>query len=180
MIPSIVKNVRQLSVVLLAAGIMSACSTTPKQEPEPVTPVAVAKPVKPLAVKPLELTQTPRGPMITLDDVLFDFEKDSLRPEARSIARQAAQWLKKNPDRVAVVQGHTDHTGPSEFNQILSERRAQAIRAALLDEGVPYSRIRVKGFGMTRPVASNNTREGRQANRRVEIVFTQAKRRLAS
>ena len=172
---SIVKNARLLSAALLAAGIMSACSTTPKQEPEPIPPVAAAEPVK-----PLELTQTPRGPMITLDDVLFDFEEDSLRPEARSIARQAAQWLKKNPDRIAVVQGHTDHTGPSEFNQSLSERRAQAIRAALLDEGVPYSRIRVKGFGMTRPVASNDTREGRQANRRVEIVFTQAKRRLAS
>ena len=175
MLISITKNARRLSAVLLAAGIMSACSTTPKQQPEPIAPVVAAKPVK-----PLELTETPRGPMITLDDVLFDFEQDTLRPEARSIARQAAQWLKKNPDRVAVVEGHTDHTGPSEFNQSLSERRAQAIRAALLEEGVPSSRIRAKGFGMTRPVASNNTREGRQANRRVEIVFTEASGKLAS
>ena len=175
MISSIIKSARLLSVALLAAGIMSACSSTPRQETEPVPPVAVAKPVK-----PLELTQTPRGPMLTLDDVLFDFEDDSLRPEARDIARQAAQWLKKNPDRIAMVEGHTDHTGPSEFNQTLSERRAQAIRAALLDEGVPYSRIRVKGYGMTRPVASNNTREGRMANRRVEIVFTESSRKLSS
>ena len=172
---TIMKNARRLSVVLLAASIMSACSTTSTPQPEPIPQVAAAKPVK-----PLELTKTPRGPMLTLDDVLFDFEEDSLRPEARGIARQAAQWLKKNPDRVAVVEGHTDHTGPSEFNQSLSERRAQAIRAALLEEGVPASRIRARGFGMTRPVASNNTREGRQANRRVEIVFTQVKRRLAS
>ena len=175
MIPSIIKNARRLSLVFLAAGIMSACSTTPKQQAESITPVVTAKPVK-----PLELTQTPRGPMLTLDDVLFDFDEDTLRPEARSIAIQAAQWLKDNPDRVAVVEGHTDHTGPSEFNQSLSERRAQAIRAALIEEGVPSSRIQAKGFGMTRPVASNNTREGRQANRRVEIVFTQTNGKLAS
>ena len=175
MISSIIKNARRLSLVLFAAGIMSACSTTSNHQPEPIPPIAAAEPAK-----PLELTQTPRGPMLTLDDVLFDFEEDSLQPEARSIARQAAKWLKKNPDRIAVVEGHTDHTGPSEFNLSLSERRAQAIRAALLDEGVPSSRIRAKGYGMTRPVASNDTREGRQANRRVEIVFAPANGKLPS
>ena len=159
------RNVPQLAAVALLAAAVSACSSAPKIDSEPVLEE------RPVQSAPVEFTTTSRGPMLTLDDVLFDFEESTLRPEARPAIAKAAAWLEDNPGRVALVEGHTDHTGDANYNGMLSEARAQSVRDALISAGAPVQRVRAKGYGEARPVASNRTLEGRQLNRRVEIVF---------
>ncbi len=105
-------------------------------------------------------------------DVLFEFDKSainrSFEPELAKIANLIAQ----NPGTPVGVLGHTDATGPEQYNQGLSERRAQSVADYLVGQGVDQSRLRVQGFGESEPVASNDTREGRSQNRRVDIVTT--------
>ena len=148
----------------LSTSFMVACSSNPKVE-TPSEPIARAE------IKPLNITQTSRGPMVTLNDVLFDFEEASLRPEAAGIIQQAAEYLRNNPERIAVVEGHTDHTGDADYNQMLSEARSKTVTDALQRNGLSERRIQYQGFGETQPVADNLTPAGRQANRRVEIIF---------
>jgi outer membrane protein OmpA-like peptidoglycan-associated protein len=118
----------------------------------------------------LQAKQTSRGTVITLKDVLFAFGKATLQPGAERILDQLAAALKDAPDRPIQVEGFTDSVGSEEYNQVLSERRAEAVREALLVRGVDPSRIAVRGFGESYPVASNDDSAGRQLNRRVEIV----------
>jgi len=161
-----------LRPLFLAASVatLAACSSAPKPAPVVSDPL----PVRTQAAKPVELTSSSRGPVLTVDDVLFDFEKASLRPEASSILAQAAAYLADNPDRNALIEGHTDTTGDARYNVMLSQARADAVSRALLANGVDARRIKAAGFGETRPVSSNGSLEGRQRNRRVEIVFPRA------
>ena len=105
-------------------------------------------------------------------DVLFEFDKSvinrSFEPELAKIANLIVQ----NPNTPVGVLGHTDSTGSDQYNQGLSERRARSVADYLVGQGVDQSRLRVQGFGETEPVASNDTREGRSQNRRVDIVTT--------
>ncbi len=152
-------------------GTIMACSSNPKvAEPEfEATPQAlVATP------EPAEIVNTPRGPSLTLNDVLFDFEQASLRPEANAAIAQATAYLIANPNQTALVEGHTDTTGDAAFNQTLSEQRSQAIKDALTSNGVSSDRIKTFGLGETQPTADNDTLPGRQANRRVEIIFEES------
>jgi len=150
----------KLVTVAALSGAMMACASSPKAPLKTTT-----------AYAPLELTETPRGPMVSLNDVLFDFDASTLRPEAQPIIKSAAGFLQQNPSRIATVEGHTDSTGDAPFNQILSVERARAVKDALMAAGVPADRIVSDGLGETQPVANNDTRDGRQANRRVEIIF---------
>ena len=160
-------NATRLAALAFAVLSAAACSSAPK--PAPV----VSDPL-PARAAPFELTTTSRGPMVTFNDVLFDFEQATLRPEARGIVRQAAQYLSDNPERLALVEGHTDTTGEARYNVMLSEARSEAVRDALLEAGVSDARIKTSSFGEARPVASNLSLEGRKKNRRVEIVFKRA------
>ncbi len=103
------------------------------------------------------------------NDILFDFNSAALRSESQRTLRDLASNFQRYPDETITVEGHTDNVGPPEYNQGLSERRAYGVRDYLRDQGVPGSRITAVGYGETRPKASNNTPEGRQLNRRVEI-----------
>ena len=118
----------------------------------------------------LQAKPTARGTVITLRDVLFATGRATLQPGAERTLDQLAAALKDAPDRPIQVEGFTDSVGSEEFNQVLSERRADAVREALLARGVDPSRIAVRGFGESYPVASNDNSAGRQLNRRVEIV----------
>ncbi|MFO7312829.1 OmpA family protein [Rhodothermus marinus] len=112
------------------------------------------------------------GILVTFDSgILFDFDSATLRPEAREKLRRLAESLKKYPETEVLIVGHTDSTGPEEYNQRLSERRAEAAAAFLMQQGIRPSRIRTMGKGETEPIASNATEEGRQLNRRVEIAI---------
>jgi len=151
------------TLVVTLGGFLAACSNNPK----PAEPVAAAAAAPP----PIKIINTPRGPSLTLDDVLFDFEQATLRPEADRTVARAVEYLQDNPDRNALIEGHTDHTGESDYNQTLSDRRSDSIGDALIASGINPNRITSIGFGESQPVADNETVEGRQANRRVEIIF---------
>jgi OOP family OmpA-OmpF porin len=101
--------------------------------------------------------------------VLFDFAKYEIKPEAYSLLDEAVSVLKKNPEIVVEIQGHTDNIGSGAYNQKLSENRAKAIVDYLVDHGIASYRLTAKGYGFTQPVASNDTEEGRARNRRVEL-----------
>jgi outer membrane protein OmpA-like peptidoglycan-associated protein len=103
------------------------------------------------------------------NDILFDFNSAALRAESRDTLRELANNFAKYPNEAITVEGHTDAIGTPERNQLLSEARANNVRDYLVDNGVPGSRVTATGFGDTQPKASNETPEGRQLNRRVEI-----------
>lgn len=102
-------------------------------------------------------------------DVSFDVNSDVVLPGLYNELDRIAQILVKYPDTTIVVEGHTDSSGSDVYNQQLSERRALSVQRLLVQRGVSESRISTIGYGETRPVATNNTPEGRQMNRRVEI-----------
>jgi outer membrane protein OmpA-like peptidoglycan-associated protein len=116
---------------------------------------------------------------MTLNDVLFDTGRATLKPGADRDLDRLAQALKDNPNTRVLIEGHTDSVGGEDYNQVLSERRAEAVGDALRTRGVPPDRFDVKGLGKAFPVASNDTQAGRQQNRRVEIVFSDASGRFA-
>lgn len=121
-----------------------------------------------------DLKKTDRGLVLTLGDVLFDTGKATLKPGAYATIDRVAQVLQQNPGRRVQIEGHTDSTGSAEFNQVLSENRAESVQAALMQRGVSGSQISAVGKGEGFPIASNDTASGRQQNRRVELIFTEA------
>jgi len=123
-------------------------------------------------LKELNAKKTERGLVITLGDVLFDTNKAELKPGGMRNMQKLAGVLKEYPQRNVLIEGFTDSTGNSGHNQELSDRRAGAVRAALRDTGVSADRISSRGYGQAFPVATNATAEGRQLNRRVEIIVS--------
>lgn len=118
---------------------------------------------------------TPAGANVNLvgcwwvgaDDILFDFDKAEIK--STLMLDEAVEVLKVNPDVNVEVQGHTDNVGDPDYNVGLSERRANAVRDYMISKGIPSSRLRAKGYGMTRPHVSNDSEQGRALNRRVEL-----------
>jgi outer membrane protein OmpA-like peptidoglycan-associated protein len=122
----------------------------------------------------LEAQNTDRGLVLTLGDVLFDTGAATLKPGAETTIDRLAQFMRDYPERSVRIEGHTDSAGSDATNQELSERRAQAVRMALLERGLANERIGTVGYGEARPLTSNDTAAGRQQNRRVEIVVSDA------
>jgi outer membrane protein OmpA-like peptidoglycan-associated protein len=123
----------------------------------------------------LSAKKTERGMVITLGDVLFQTDKARLNRDGLNTSRKLAKVLEENPERTVLIEGFTDSTGSTAHNQRLSERRATSVRQTLQEMGVNRSRITIRGFGESYPVASNDTSEDRQMNRRVEIVLSNDK-----
>ncbi len=119
----------------------------------------------------LKATQTERGIVLTLGDILFEFGKNVLLPGAKGTIDRLVEFLTKYPNRDVVIEGHTDNVGSDTYNLGLSQRRADAVRDSLTSKGISKDRITATGYGESRPVASNATPAGRQQNRRVEIVI---------
>jgi outer membrane protein OmpA-like peptidoglycan-associated protein len=122
----------------------------------------------------LETRREARGLIVNLSDVLFDFNQASLKPGAREkLSKLAGILLAYTGPYHMEIEGHTDAVGSQDYNQKLSEDRAQSVSSYLLRAGITSDRIvAVRGFGKLRPVSTNDTAEGRQMNRRVEIVIT--------
>ena len=120
----------------------------------------------------LETRDTARGLIVNLSDVLFDVGKSSLKPGAREKLAKISGIVVSHPGLKLEVEGHTDSTGSEEFNQTLSEQRANAVREFLIQQGVNQASVTARGFGESQPVASNDTAAGRQQNRRVEMVVS--------
>jgi outer membrane protein OmpA-like peptidoglycan-associated protein len=120
----------------------------------------------------VDVTEVDNGQAILVnlpDGVTFDVDSATLKPQFRTTLDQIAQSLKTYPDSLIDVYGHTDSTGSDQYNQALSQRRAQTVADYLAMRGVAASRVRNQGYGETMPIATNDTVEGRALNRRVEI-----------
>jgi OmpA-OmpF porin, OOP family len=104
-----------------------------------------------------------------LDDVLFDFDKSNVKPEAAAILDRLVVFMNENKDKRANLSGHTDNIGTEAYNQALSERRVNSVKDYVVKKGVDSSRVSGQGFGESKPIADNKTQEGRAKNRRVEI-----------
>jgi outer membrane protein OmpA-like peptidoglycan-associated protein len=120
----------------------------------------------------LQAQQTERGLVLTLGDVLFDTAQANLKPGAASTMDRLAQFMRDYGERQVMIEGHTDSRGEDAYNIDLSQRRAAAVRDALLERNIEPQRIRIVGLGEAYPVASNDTQAGMQQNRRVEIVIS--------
>jgi len=127
----------------------------------------------------LKAKQTDRGLVLTLGDVLFDTGRASLNPGAAMKLDRLAAFLNEHPDRRVQIEGFTDSVGGDAYNQDLSERRAEAVKAALTMRGIDPSRVATEGYGKAFPVASNSDSGGRQLNRRVEVVIGNANTPIA-
>jgi len=122
----------------------------------------------------LQTQDTARGLIVNMSDVLFDTGSYTLKPGAREKLAKISGVLLSHPGLSMQIEGHTDSVGTDEFNQQLSERRSGMVRDFLVDQGVAASTITARGFGKTQPVATNDTPEGRQRNRRVDLVVNGA------
>jgi outer membrane protein OmpA-like peptidoglycan-associated protein len=130
-------------------------------------------------IEQLKAKQTDRGLVLTLGDVLFDTGRATLNPGAAMKLDRLAAFLNEHPDRHVQIEGFTDSVGGDDYNQDLSERRAEAVKAALTMRGIDPSRIGTEGYGKAYPVASNSDSGGRQLNRRVEVVIGNANTPIA-
>lgn len=120
----------------------------------------------------LETQETARGLIVNISDVLFDFNKYTLKPGAREKLAKVSGILLAYPGLKIELEGHTDSIGSDEYNQKLSEQRAGAVRDYVVGQGVPGNTVTAVGMGKNNPVASNDTGAGRQRNRRVDMVVS--------
>ena len=154
-------------LALLAITALAACQTVPAK------PGFSAKQVAALTQAEFK----PVGDNYELglsDRVLFEVDSSDLGPEAAARVDKLTDVLKGVEIHGAGVEGHTDSTGSDEYNRLMSERGALAVKAEFVKAGMPEANVRAIGKGETQPVASNDTPEGRQQNRRVVIVVTPA------
>jgi outer membrane protein OmpA-like peptidoglycan-associated protein len=120
----------------------------------------------------LQTRDTVRGLVVNMPDVLFDFNKYTLKPAARERLAKVSGIVLAYPDLKLQIEGHTDAIGSDEYNQTLSEKRAEAVRDYLVSSGVSMNNVAALGLGKTNPVADNNTADGRKLNRRVEMIVS--------
>jgi outer membrane protein OmpA-like peptidoglycan-associated protein len=120
----------------------------------------------------LETRETARGLIINMSDVLFDSGKYSLKPGAREKLAKVSGIILAHPGLNLQIEGHTDSVGSDDYNQRLSEQRANSVRDYLVAQGLSGETISAVGLGKVDPVATNNTASGRQQNRRVELVVS--------
>ena len=118
----------------------------------------------------LQTNDSARGLIVNMSDVLFDTGSFTLKPGAREKLAKVSGILLAHPGLTMQIEGHTDSVGSDGFNVRLSEQRADSVKDFLGEQGVSLSSITAQGFGKAEPVATNDTPEGRQRNRRVEIV----------
>ena len=184
-----------LSAAVLAVVLTGCTSASKKTEPPPAPEPKAAPVMMPVDSDGDGVTDdkdkcpnTPKGVQVDKDGcpvvkpamrmelkIEFDFDKADVRSQYDAEMAEAAAFMKKYPTAVATIEGHTDSTGPESYNQGLSERRANAVRDALVNSGISADRLKTVGYGETRPVADNGTREGRQMNRRVIAVMIETK-----
>ena len=147
--------------VLASVGVVIPLGPAPVAAVAPPPPAPAPTPAPPPAPAPIT---------IDLNGVNFDFDKSTLRPDAVAILGEATEILKRYPDLRVEVAGHTDSIGTAAYNQGLSERRAKAVYDYLTSNGIDSSRLAGPvGYGLTRPIDTNETKEGRARNRRTEL-----------
>jgi len=120
----------------------------------------------------LQTTDSPRGLVVNMGDVLFDFGKYDLKPDTKITLAKLAGIIQSHPGLQLAIEGHTDNIGSDEANMKLSQQRGDTVREFLVQQGLAADKVTAVGLGMAEPVADNSTNEGRQKNRRVEIIVS--------
>lgn len=123
---------------------------------------------------------TARGIVATLGDVLFDTGEAALKSTSAVNIDKIAKFMNSYPNRLAIVEGHTDNMGDDDYNLDLSRERAFSVRSALVARGIDGSRITTQNLGEASPIADNNNASGRQQNRRVEVIFPDTDAQISS
>ena len=121
----------------------------------------------------LQALQTERGMLVTLGDVLFEFNRAEVKPAARTSLRKLADFLQQYPARQVLIEGFTDNSGSAAYNEALSRRRAESVDNALIGMGVASQRVATIGYGEEYPIADNSTDTNRALNRRVEVYIAE-------
>lgn len=157
---------KNILISIVAVTVLAGCvSNSPKGEGTDPKYDAASK------ARAVKVTQTTRGAQLTSDErVLFDTGKTEIKKDGSVYLERVATILKTKTKANVAIEGHTDNVGGTALNQQLSVRRATAVKDALVKQGVAASRIQAQGFGMSKPVGDNATPEGRQANRRTDII----------
>ncbi len=166
-------QVRELEIASAQAEAAAAAALA--QQQAALQQAATAQAMNEALRRELEALQavaTDRGMVITLGDVLFAVGKSDLQPEAAERLDRLAGFMHRYADRTLLIEGHTDAQGSDENNLLLSARRAESVKVYLIIQSVDSSRLSTVGLGRQKPVADNATPEGRQQNRRVEIVIS--------
>lgn len=169
-------SLKLLVLLVVVLGLNTACAVRLKPAyltgisfaRQPGPPPIIAVPINTMTTS---MPMTGQGLRYTLDAVFFDVDKATLLPEGKRKIEEFSRTIQQYGSRTVLIEGHTDNTGDKVYNQTLSERRAKAVRDILVAQGISSQRLITKGFGETRPVSSNATKQGRQQNRRVEIVI---------
>jgi OmpA-OmpF porin, OOP family len=162
-------------ILLVAAVFAAGCATQeePKPAPQPAPqtppPPPPPKPAPAPAAAPKPAPKPVAEKVTFAADVTFDFDKASLKPEGRAKLDDLANKVKSINLEVVIAIGHADEIGSHAYNDKLSVRRAEAVKAYLVSKGVETNRVYTEGKGKRQPIASNKTKEGRAKNRRVEI-----------
>jgi outer membrane protein OmpA-like peptidoglycan-associated protein len=125
----------------------------------------------------IKVRKDARGIILSMSDILFDINKATLTSELKTNLAKIAGILFVYKQAHVIVEGHTDNTGSADYNQKLSEKRAQNVMSFLIEQGVLEERLTSVGYGLTKPVADNSTEEGRQKNRRVDLVISEPKQK---
>jgi len=174
--------IKNVWILFVALAFAAGCATEPaKPEPKPAPPPA-PKPAPPPAPKPAPPAPAPEKPKPAPEkpkpvaekvtfaaDVLFDFDKAVIKPEGKSKLDDISNKTKGVNLEVVIAIGHADSVGSDAYNQRLSVRRAESVKAYLVSKGIEPNRVYTEGKGEKQPVADNKTRDGRAKNRRVEI-----------
>jgi outer membrane protein OmpA-like peptidoglycan-associated protein len=169
---------KSLAIVMCTLGLAStiaACGTRARTTATLAT-VDLAVPRSApadhfFALTTMESRRSERGTVLTIPGVLFEADRAELKTGPQRDLAALAAYLKKHPRQGVLIEGHTDSIGTADHNHELSLLRGTAVETFLLRNGVDPERIEVRGFGADRPIATNDTAEGRQQNRRVEIVI---------
>jgi outer membrane protein OmpA-like peptidoglycan-associated protein len=148
---------------IFASNIDTTESTTPTN----LHPIDTSNHTAPIK-HPTHPVDTSSAP-IALNNLFFDFNKATLQPESMPELGNLIRFLKQNATIKIEIAGHTDSVGTADFNQHLSQARAESVKTYLVQHGIAASRLRAKGYGLTQPIADNATEEGRKKNRRTEF-----------
>src|SRR3954471_18926734 len=167
------KNVFLTAVLVASLGLLAGCPSKPKQQPEPPAQQSTADTsgVDNAGAQVDSDAAGPMGELLSKRIVYFDFDKTEIRADSQSVVAAHAQYLAKNPGQKVRLEGHADERGSREYNIGLGERRGQAVRRALLLQGVAEVQLSTVSYGEERPAVAGSDEQAYALNRRVEIVY---------
>jgi peptidoglycan-associated lipoprotein len=166
------KNLISTVVLVATLALLAGCPSKPPEEPPPPPPTTDTSGVADAgAVVDDTASQGPSGELLSKRIIYFDFDRADIRADSQSVVAAHAQYLSRNPSQKVRLEGHADERGSREYNIGLGERRGQAVRRALLLQGVAELQLATVSYGEERPAVAGSDEQAYALNRRVEIVY---------